>query len=145
MTHHLMVIKGEYLAPILSGRKRLECRLQRTRKPPFARVCTGDQLWIKPVSEPIAALATVRRVALWDQLSSRELGEIQNRYGADIAAPRSFYTERTNARVATIIQLANVRAIDPIPIRKTDQRSWVVLANPPDVAKPDAAMRLQHD
>ncbi len=144
MKHHLMIIKPHFLAQILSGRKRTECRLAKFRIPPFKKVAAGDILWIKPSSRPIAARAVVRRVSFHDQVTPQILRDIRKKYGQTIAAEDSFYDDHASANFATLIQLADVCEIEPIPVVKSDRRPWVILPAPPSGSLSMPVVQLQH-
>ena len=55
MSHHLVVVKSQYLQKILKGSKTVECRLTKYRQPPFAAVKVGDHLWFKLAGGPVVA------------------------------------------------------------------------------------------
>lgn len=145
MNHHLMIIKSRFLAPILSGRKCIECRLAKTQIPPFKKIAVGDILWIKPASQPILARAIARRISYHDQVTPQIIRDIQDCYGPDIAADESFFDDHVSANFGTILQLADVRTVEPIPFAKSDRRPWVVLSAPPPQPLSMPAVRLQHD
>ncbi len=130
VSHHLVILHKIYLDRILRGRKTLECRLSRTRRPPFGAVSPGDTLWLKQSGGPVVATATVRRVTFIHPLQEADLANLRTRYADALQAHASFYTERQDARFATLIRLSRVRRIPPFDVQKSNRNGWVVLAGP---------------
>ncbi len=131
MIHHLVIVQSRYVAAILRGTKSIECRLSKTRVPPFDAVHRGDRLWIKLPAGPIVARARVRRVTYYSPVTSAVLGLIASRYGHGIRAEPRFLSRHQNVQYATIILMGNVTRLNPFWIRKRDRRAWVVLQGPP--------------
>ena len=52
---HLVILKKPYLNMILEGKKRIELRLHKTRRPAFGHVFAGDRLFLKASSGPVCA------------------------------------------------------------------------------------------
>lgn len=129
MAHHLVILKSTYLQRILQGRKTTECRLSRTRRPPFGLVDVGDTLWLKRSGGPVVAKAEVRQVEFIHPLGPKRLTELRSRYHHAICADPDFFNDRAEqARFATLIQLAKVREIEPISLAKSDRNAWVLLS-----------------
>lgn len=143
MNHHLMIVKPQYIAPIITGRKTIECRLSRTPKPPFGCVDPGDTLWLKASGGLIVAMLRARRVTYINPVTPDALDAISDRYGSSILAAPLFFTDHRSARYGTIIHLGHVRQLRPFRIRKRDRHAWVRLREPPiDLG---VAVRLQRN
>ena len=143
MNHHLMIVKPQYIEPIITGRKTIECRLSRTPKPPFGCVDSGDTLWLKASGGPIVAMLRARRVFYLNPVTRDALDAILDRYGSSILAAPLFFTSHRSARYGTIIHLGHVQQLRPFRIRKRDRDAWVRLREPPvDLG---VAVRLQRN
>jgi len=118
-----------YLTYILNGRKTIEARLSRMRRPPYLHVHRDDLILFKQTSGPIVARARAANVTSIE-LSSTDLPILFRKYNARIVANEHFWAHHQHARYATLIELADVESIHPISCRKRDQRGWVVLAPP---------------
>ena len=84
---HLVILKPRFLEHILSGKKKIECRLSRRRTVPFEAVRAGDLLWLKRVSGPIVAQTTARRVWSFELTSAKQRASIVKQFGDALAAP----------------------------------------------------------
>jgi len=129
-THHLVVLRPNYLSLILDGTKTMECRLTRTRKPPYGRIQCGDVLWLKVSSGPVLGTATVGFGFMIHPVGIEGIEWIQTQYGDAICAEDGFYGQRLAADFATLTSLTDVKPIDPLFVRKTDRRAWVILDSP---------------
>lgn len=128
MQHHLVVVREPYLKLLLSGEKRIECRLSAIRRAPFQAVAEGDLLWFKLSSGPVLAVAVVERAESRTSNSGANLVRWVRSHDRLIHAEPAFYDEAGDwVRFATLVWLRAVIAIRPMRISKTDQRAWVVL------------------
>ena len=57
---HLVILKKPYLEAILSGRKTIESRFTKTKRPPFGQIEAGDRLFLKLSSGPVCGTAVQR-------------------------------------------------------------------------------------
>ena len=130
LSHHLVILHKIYLDHILRGRKTVECRLSRTRRPPFGVVSPGDTMWLKQSGGLVVATATVCRVTFIHPLKEAELARLQARYAEALHVDASFFTQRRHARFATLIRLGRVRHIPPLRVRKSNGNGWIVLGGP---------------
>lgn len=116
---------------MLTGRKRIELRLAKVRRPPFNCVRAGDILWLKPPSRPVCAFATAGRCLFREVHSRRVLAALLKRHAramGDETAVREYTA--AGARFVSLIWLAGVTAVRPVTIQKKDRRGWVVLPVP---------------
>ncbi len=146
MAHHLVILKSTYLQHILQGRKTTECRLSRTRRPPFGLVDVGDTLWLKRSGGPVLAKAEVRQVEYIHPLGPNRLMELRSRYHHAIRADPDFFNNdrAAQARFATLIQLSKVREIEPISFGKSDRNAWVLLSGPLSPKGHSATLHKRH-
>lgn len=132
MRHHLVVLRDEYLELMVAGRKRIECRLSRMRRPPFQAVSPGDLMWLKLPSRPIYAVATAGRCSFHELRSGSDLASVLSKWSAQICAAEGFFDGASAwAKFASLIWIETIVVIRPMPIYKSDQRAWVVLDQMP--------------
>lgn len=131
MTHHLAILKPRYVRYLLAGKKTIECRFSRTRRPPFRRVRPGDTLWIKLSGGLVVAKATVHQVVYFHPLTTDTFRKLHRQYGRRIQADKHFYADHRNASFASVISLQRISALKPFRILKRDRRAWVVLQTRP--------------
>ncbi|MFQ5429657.1 MAG: hypothetical protein ACE5E1_05030 [Phycisphaerae bacterium] len=142
MRHHLVILRDVYLDALLAGRKRIECRLSSIRRPPFEAVEPRDLLWFKRPSRPIHAVAVAGRCAFRELNAPADLARFVEPHTARICAEEGFFRDAAQwARFATLIWIDTVVRVSPIPIRKSDQRAWVVLDQMPIPHRPIASAR----
>jgi len=130
--YHLVILKKPYLDAILSGRKRIESRFTKTRRYAFGRVLPGDKLFLKVSSGPVCAVATVATVKNFENLTPKQILELKQRYKHHIAGSEEYWRSKTDCRFGFLAWLKDVRAIEPVRIRKKDWRAWVVLTEKED-------------
>jgi ASC-1-like (ASCH) protein len=127
MNYHLAILKKPYLDAILAGRKTIESRFYQTRHKWLSQISAGDKLFLKASSGPVMATATVASVKQFDNLTARQIAELQRQYNQQIAGDEQYWKDKMNSRFGILIWLKDVRPIAPRFIRKYDWRAWVVL------------------
>lgn len=137
--HHLAVLWPAYLAMILRGDKRMECRLSRNRRPPYGRVSPGDFLWLKQANGPVLGQVRVAKVSYQHIGASVALDTIRRQYNHMICAEPSFWAQRQDSRFCTLLWLEQPLPTGPIPVCKGDRRAWIVLDGPPAWSRPRPA------
>jgi hypothetical protein len=124
---HLAVFVEPYLAYVLDGRKTVESRFSAHRVPPFGQLQRGDVLLLKRAGGPIVGICRVGGVWFY-RLEPNSWSEIRDRFGRQLCVDNDeFWQDRSHASYATLMQLEDVRALDPVEIHKRDRRGWVVL------------------
>lgn len=131
VTHHLVILKSQYLRLVLDGTKTLECRLSRTRRLPFGAVRPGDTLWLKRSAGPIVAKARAESVESIELNGARSLEMIESRYRDELGVAAAFFRERSGVRYVTLIRFDRVRRIPALQIDKRDRHAWLILPGPP--------------
>lgn len=126
-TYHLVILKKTYLDAILEGRKQIESRFTKTRRCAFGRVLPGDKLFLKLSSGPVCAVAAVATVKNFENLTPKQILELKHRYNHHIVGSEEYWRSKINCRFGFLVWLKDVRAIEPVRIRKKDWRAWVVL------------------
>ncbi|MCS6800491.1 MAG: ASCH domain-containing protein [Chloroflexota bacterium] len=130
MRHHLAVFAPQPLADILAGRKTIESRFARDRRPPYGRVAPGDLLWLKQSGGPLVGVATAAWVEEVANLTPDRVTELFERYPGILADP-PYRAAKRSARFATIIGLTAVRPLDACVIAGRGRSGWRLLAGPP--------------
>ncbi len=125
--YHLVILKKPYLDAILDGRKQIESRFTRTKRPAFGRVLAGDKLFLKVSSGPVCARATVEAVKNFENLTPGQIIEIKQRYNHYIKGSDEYWLSKMNCSFGFLVWLRDVKPIEPVRINKKDWRAWVVL------------------
>ncbi|MCK4999346.1 MAG: hypothetical protein KAS23_07420 [Anaerohalosphaera sp.] len=126
---HLAVLKRGYVGAILAGRKVVELRLMRSRRAPYGRVSTGDEVFIKESCGPVAARAVVGRVVEFEGLTRAKVRRLHAKYNELICGADEYWDERADCKYACVIWLEGVEEVERRAIDKSDQRAWVVLSD----------------
>jgi hypothetical protein len=100
-----------YIAKLADGSKRVEARLLKRRIAPFARIATGDRVYLKPVGKPVSHVATAGWVRQIEGLTPDCMQRLCAEYKDDVAAPDEFWESRRDARHAVLVRLAGVREV----------------------------------
>ena len=124
---HLAILVEPYLTAILQGRKTIESRFTKHRVAPYGAIAVGDLLVLKRSSGPIVGLAVAAEI--WSyELDPSIFRTLVEDFSAPLGVTEpAFWTQRQDARYATLVRLARVRAIPPLDFPKRDRRAWVVL------------------
>lgn len=123
---HLAIFAEPFLSMVLSGEKTVESRFSRNRCAPYGEISDGDIILTKAVAGPVLGIALARRVWCYD-LVTEPIGRIRDRFGAGIRADEEFWSSRSDALYATLIELDAPAAIAPVNSSKRDRRGWVAL------------------
>ncbi|MDH4239278.1 MAG: ASCH domain-containing protein [Phycisphaerae bacterium] len=130
--YHLVILKKPYLDAILDGRKPVESRFWKTRRYAFGRVIAGDKLFLKQSSGPVCAMATVETVKTFENLTPEQIIEIKEQYNHLIGGADEHWQNRADCKFGLLVWLKDIRAMEPVRIRKMDWRAWVVLTEKED-------------
>jgi hypothetical protein len=128
---HLAVVAEPYLSAIIAGRKTIESRWSKRRTPPFGRVQPGDLLLLKEVSGPLRAVVAVVRVEAYGPLLPGAAAQIMDRHRAELALEDPFRELKRDNAFGTLMFLAAVQCVGPLPVAKQDRRGWVELRSLP--------------
>ena len=125
---HLVILKKPYVDAILAGKKTVESRFYRTKRPEYQQIQPGDRLLLKISSGPVCASAVAEKVEKFEGLTPQKLAEIYKQYNHLILGEKPYWRSKINSRFGFLVWLRNVRAIEPRMIHKKDWRAWVVLS-----------------
>ncbi|MBL7154661.1 MAG: ASCH domain-containing protein [Phycisphaerae bacterium] len=132
MINHLVILKKPYLDAILDGRKQVESRFSKARRPAFGRVLVGDRLFLKVSSGPVCATATVAAVESFEDLTPRKIIELKQQYNRFILGGDEYWRSKRDSKFGFLAWIEDVRQIEPVRINKKDWRAWVVLTREND-------------
>ena len=132
VTAHLVILKKRPIDNILNGRKTIESRFWKTRRPAFGRVSRADTLFLKLSSGPVCAKAKVSDVRCYENLTPGQIRRIRQQYDSGILGSDEYWLSKQNSRFAMLVWLTDVRPIDHIRIDKKDWRAWVMLTEGDD-------------
>lgn len=135
-TIHLAIFVEPFLARVLDGTKVIESRFSVRRCAPFQRVWNGDIVLIKGAAGPVRAVCEVGTTWFFDlapvpasgTTSRIKLEEIRAHFGERLcAADEAFWESCEGTSYASLVELNELRAVNPIVCPKRDRRGWVVL------------------
>ena len=127
MNYHLVILKKPYLDSILAGRKTVESRFYLTKQKWLSQIRSGDKLFLKASSGPVMATAIVTDVKVFDNLDSKQITGLKDKYNQHILGDVQYWQDKMNSRFGILVWLKDVSPIAPRFITKADWRAWVVL------------------
>lgn len=126
--NHVAIVHREYVDAILDGSKTIEARLARVRCAPYEKIQPGDRIYIKQSSGPYRASAIATKVRYFDELTPSKVRAIRKQYNGAIGGRESYWANKRDARVATLLWLGEVKPVTLGPrIPKMHGRAWLVL------------------
>jgi hypothetical protein len=129
---HLAIFQEPYLTFIMEGKKKIETRFAKRACPPFRRVSDGDVVLLKHSGGEIVGICEIEKVWFYN-LDPEAFSFIKDRFGEMICpADGSFWTDREDKRVATLMKVKNVNELSGVHIEKRDRRGWVTFKSEPE-------------
>jgi hypothetical protein len=125
--YHLAILKKPYLDAMFDGRKTIESRFWKSKRPAFGLIRPGDTLFLKLSSGPVCGVATVDAVKLFENLTPKQIAEIKEQYNGYILGTDEYWRSKTDCTFGFLVWLKDIRTIKPMRINKKDWRAWVVL------------------
>ena len=124
---HLAVFIDPYLGWILDGSKTVESRFSVVRCAPWNAVENGDVVLMKQLSGPVVGAFAIGYVSSYE-IGEGDLELIRELFGEAIRPEEDdFWNQRTGARYATLMSIADHHEVNATRIPKRDRRGWVVL------------------
>jgi hypothetical protein len=124
---HLAVLIGQDYDWVLDGSKTIESRFARVRLTPWQAVDVGDLVLIKRPGRPIGGIFRAG-VTTHHELVGDTAAELRRRFALRMrATDNEFWTARSHARYATLVNVTVPRPIPALVVPKRDQRGWVIL------------------
>lgn len=129
MAHrHLAVFLKGVAEKILSGDKKVEIRLSKSRVLPYLSISKDDEILLKSSGGKIIGKTFVENALFYDHLTPSMVEALKKVHFEDAAMDGSFWESRMDAKFATVIFLKNSQKfITPIAYRKNDRRAWLII------------------
>ena len=108
-------------------KKLFESRFSKFKIPPFQQINTGDVIFLKQSSGLIQAIALVSKVDFYGPFKLDEAERLMEKYKDALKLEEDFVNLKRASKYATLIKFDSILQIEPIPIEKSDRRSWVLL------------------
>ena len=125
---HIAIIQKKYLDRILSGSKRIECRLTKQKRVPYGRIATGETIFIKQSSGPYRAVAKAGRVVFEADLTPGRISDIRRDYASELEGDDDFWVSKLDCKYLTLIWLEDVVPTNLGPtIAPLQGRAWLTL------------------
>ena len=125
---HLAILREPYLSLILNGKKTIESRFSKDHRPPYESITPGDIIILKSAAGPISGVAVAKRTLFFTRFETWD--DIRKKYAKPMCAHTDeFWSQRAEARFATLVELQSVIAISNVGCEKKDRRGWVVLSD----------------
>ena len=144
MDHVAIMKKSWGLIPrILDGRKKIESRWGINRCSPWGKVKIGDKVFFKDSGEPVTVVADVSKIQEFENLNSKKVREILEKYDGDdgisVANLEETIRWARKKRYCTLIYLKNSKKIKPFNINKTgfgSAAAWLCVKNIDRIKRP---------
>lgn len=112
MSVHVAVVLPVYAAAIRAGSKRVEARLNKTRRAPFGAVARGEELYFKARGGRFFAIAFVTGVVEEVLTGPADVERIRLHYGERLGAEQAYWDKKHDAKYATLIEFGSVAPIE---------------------------------
>jgi len=124
---HVAIVDNDTAQDLLSGRKRVESRFARHRRPPYGCVSRGDHIYFKHSGDMVIGRAAVTRVLQFDDLTPGAIEDLRRRYNHAIRATPAYWYARRNRRFGVLIWLARLRPPDNAPaVPRQYGNGWIL-------------------
>jgi hypothetical protein len=131
---HLAVFREPFLTLLFDGKKTVESRFSRNRIAPYGCIARDDVILLKRNAGPVAGIALAGDPGFYE-MGAAAWRDIRARFAAAICAPgEDFWTERAQARYATLIPVRAAMPFAGFSVVKRDRRAWLVI-DPPQPAQ----------
>jgi len=121
---HLAIMKKSWklTSKILSGKKKIESRWYKTKRPPWDLIKSGDIIYFKDSGDPVTIKTEVEKIVQFSNLNSRKVKEILNVYGRDDGIEENetnkFFDLFKNKKYCILVFLKNSEEIEPFNVNK---------------------------
>ena len=135
MTHsrrlHVAIVDPRYVPLILSGAKTIECRLTRSRVPPFECAEPGERIYFKARSGAFRCAAVIRKAEFIALAGPESVIALRTEHDHAVRGDEDYWRSKADARFASLIHLRDPEPIECGPdlaslVRPGDRRAWHV-------------------
>lgn len=128
MSIHVAILRSPYPDLILRGRKTVESRLYRTRRPPVGVVKRGERLFIKESGGGWAATAVAGEVVEHEGLDPAGMRALRDRWDGEVLGGRAYWESKVQSTYAVLVRLTAVEPLEVGPVYpRSGYRAWHVL------------------
>jgi predicted transcriptional regulator len=126
---HLAVFNEPFLTLILNGVKKIESRFSINKISPFKKVNEGDLIILQESGGPVKGAFISGNVKYYENINENILQEIEKLYGQKICSSydKEFWKNRNKANYASLIEVKNVKKVNPFKSQKRDRSGWSIL------------------
>ncbi|NRA57268.1 MAG: hypothetical protein HRU13_04015 [Phycisphaerales bacterium] len=127
---HVALVHPWVVDALLAGKKTIESRFSRDRRPPFDRVAKGDVVHFRVTGGGYAARAVVAKVECHDSLTPEKVLQIESDLRSSIGGEDEYWQAARSARCATLVHLVQCVGVEAGPRldrQPGDRRAWFVL------------------
>jgi hypothetical protein len=121
---HVAVLKKKYLDLILSGRKRMECRLTKIACPPYGAIASGERILLKESSGPVRGESLAGPVIFMGRLTPQDVDDLCQKYNEHILGDDEFWNAKRICRYVTLIPLQRVMTVTPYRLKTSGMCAW---------------------
>ncbi len=114
---------------IVNGIKKIESRFSKNKITPFNNINKNDIVYLKKSGGNILASFEVKDVMFFDNLNSKKINEIKNKYNNLITAPNKFWESKKDSKYATLIYINNPKFIKSFSIIKKNRQAFISFNN----------------
>ncbi len=143
--YHIAIMKKSWglIPKILDGRKKIESRWGINKCSPWGKVKANDIVYFKNSGEPVMIVANVSKIQEFENLNSKKVREILEKYGGDdgISVPNMEEIIKWARRkhFCTLIYLEDPKKVKPFNIDKTGfgaGAAWISVSNIDKIKRP---------
>ena len=127
---HVAIVHPWVADTLLAGKKTIESRFSRDRRPPFDRVAKGELVHFRVTGGGYAVRAVVARVECHELLTPDHVKQIETNWRPLIGGDDAYWLAARTARCATLIHLRDCVGVETGPRLERqpgDRRAWFVL------------------
>lgn len=128
---HLAVFESKDAEDILNGKKSVEIRFSKTKKPPFCAISAGDLVYIKERRGEVIGQFRVKKVFFFDSPTKEDLENFQKTYNDPIVQMYGDTSIGMEVKYTTIIFITETIKFLTSPLNLSKKRvsnQWVILA-----------------
>lgn len=127
---HVAIVHPWVIDALLDGRKTIESRFSRDKRPPFGRLERGQWIYFRAIGGGYAARARVARVQCLENLTPSQITDLRAEHGRAIGGDGAYWDSVRSARCVTLAHLERCEAVEQGPAldrQRGDRRAWFVL------------------
>ena len=135
---HVAIMKRSwgFIEKILSGEKKIESRWYKLKRSPWDKIKKGEIVYFKNSGEQVALKTRVREVMQFNNLDSKKVKNILDKFGKDIGIDQTRQLDFTKylkvKKYCILIFLKNVQKVEPFEIDKKGfgaMTAWISMEN----------------